>query len=138
MKMEYKLLNSNNGVIMTRAPELIGDMLYISFTGAPDKATAIFERSDGESAYRRSPCLTALCGRRGGSARAFTHGISKSAEACSFIPMTWICKRKSRSCKRTFQTLRRRTENSRTNTRSLKQNSTSCLKGTTSYRRYQQ
>ena len=52
MKMEYKLLNSNNGVIMTRAPELIGDMLYISFTGAPEKATAIFERSDGESAYR--------------------------------------------------------------------------------------
>lgn len=35
MKMEYKLLNSNNGVIMTRTPELIGDMLYISFTGAP-------------------------------------------------------------------------------------------------------
>ena len=60
MKMEYKLLNSNNGVIMTRAPELIGDMLYISFTGAPDKATAIFERSDGESAYRA--LSDGLCG----------------------------------------------------------------------------
>lgn len=52
MKMEYKLLNSNNGVILTRTPELIGDMLYISFTGAPDRATAIFERNDGESVYR--------------------------------------------------------------------------------------
>lgn len=60
MKMEYKLLNSNNGVIMTRAPELIGDMLYISFKGAPDKATAIFERSDGESAYRA--LSDGLCG----------------------------------------------------------------------------
>lgn len=60
MKMEYKLLNSNNGVIMTRAPELIGDMLYISFIGAPDKATAIFERSDGESAYRA--LSDGLCG----------------------------------------------------------------------------
>ena len=57
--MEYKLLNSNNGVIMTRAPELIGDMLYISFTGAPDKATAIFERSDGESAALRAIGWTA-------------------------------------------------------------------------------
>lgn len=52
MKMEYKLLNSNNGVIKTRAPELIGDMLYIFFMGAPDKATAIFERDDGESSYK--------------------------------------------------------------------------------------
>lgn len=60
MKMEYKLLNSNNGVIMTRAPELIGGMLYISFTGAPDRATAIFERSDGESAYRA--LSDGLCG----------------------------------------------------------------------------
>ena len=158
MKMEYKLLNSNNGVIMTRAPELIGDMLYISFTGAPDKATAIFERSDGESAYRA--LSDGLCGIESdwldgsmkvtvavldGSVRAqrwFCEGFYarhiKECGACSFIPMTWICKRKSRSCKRTFQTLRRRTENSRTNTRSLKQNSTSCLKGTTSYRRYQQ
>ena len=49
MKMEYKLLNGNSGVIMTRTPELVSDMLYISFTGAPDKATAIFERDDGES-----------------------------------------------------------------------------------------
>lgn len=60
MKMEYKLLNSNNGVIMTRAPELIDDMLYISFTGAPDKATVIFERGDGESAYRA--LSDGLCG----------------------------------------------------------------------------
>lgn len=60
MKMEYKLLNGNGGVILTRTPELIGDMVYISFTGAPDKATAIFERSDGESAYRA--LSDGLCG----------------------------------------------------------------------------
>lgn len=58
--MEYKLLNGNGGVILTRTPELIGDTLYISFTGAPDKATAIFERSDGESAYRA--LSDGLCG----------------------------------------------------------------------------
>lgn len=52
MKMEYKLLNGNNGVIMTRTPEIVSDMLYISFAGALNKATAIFERDDGESAYR--------------------------------------------------------------------------------------
>ena len=52
MKMEYKLLNGNSGVIMTRTPKIVSDMLYISFAGAPDKATAIFERDDGESAYK--------------------------------------------------------------------------------------
>ena len=60
MKMEYKLLNGNSGVIMTRTPELVSDMLYISFAGAPDKATAIFERSDGESAYKA--LSDGLCG----------------------------------------------------------------------------
>jgi hypothetical protein len=60
MKMEYKLLNGNSGVIMTRTPELVSDMLYISFAGAPEKATAIFERDDGESAYKA--LSDGLCG----------------------------------------------------------------------------
>ena len=60
MKMEYKLLNGNSGVIMTRTPELVSDMLYISFAGAPDKATAIFERDDGESSYKA--LSDGLCG----------------------------------------------------------------------------
>ena len=60
MKMEYKLLNSNGGVIMTRTPELVSDMLYVSFAGAPDKATAIFERDDGESSYKA--LFDGLCG----------------------------------------------------------------------------
>ena len=60
MKVEYKLLNGNSGVIMTRTPELVSDMLYISFAGAPDKATAIFERDDGESSYKA--LSDGLCG----------------------------------------------------------------------------
>ena len=60
MKMEYKLLNGNSGVIMTRTPELVSDMLYVFFAGAPDKATAIFERDDGESAYKA--LSDGLCG----------------------------------------------------------------------------
>ena len=60
MKMEYKLLNGNSGVIMTRTPEIVSDMLYVSFAGAPDKATAIFERDDGESSYKA--LSDGLCG----------------------------------------------------------------------------
>lgn len=50
--MEYKLLCNNIGIISTREPELISGTLFVSFEGAPDNATAIFEREDGESAYR--------------------------------------------------------------------------------------
>lgn len=60
MKMEYKLLNGNSGVIMTRTPEIVSNTLYITFAGAPDKATAIFERDDGESAYKA--LSDGLCG----------------------------------------------------------------------------
>lgn len=60
MLMEYKLLNNGDGIIVTREPELVSDMLNISFTGAPENATAIFERRDGESAYRA--LSDGLCG----------------------------------------------------------------------------
>lgn len=52
MKMEYKLLKKNRGVILTRQPELIKDELLITFAGAPDKATAIFDNGNGDSLYR--------------------------------------------------------------------------------------
>ena len=52
MNMEIKLLDNNKGVILTRQPELIYGNLYITFTGAPEFATVIFERKDGESLYR--------------------------------------------------------------------------------------
>mgnify|MGYP000764053941 CR=1 FL=1 len=60
MKMEYQLLNNYTGVVLTREPEFICDELYITFTGAPANATAIFERADGESAYR--DLSEGLCG----------------------------------------------------------------------------
>lgn len=54
MKMEYGLFNSaKKGFILTRTPELISDDLIISFTGAPNDATAIFENEAGNSAYRQ-------------------------------------------------------------------------------------
>lgn len=52
MGIMYKLLNCNIGLITTREHELISDTLKITFIGAPQTALAIFEREDGESAYR--------------------------------------------------------------------------------------
>ena len=52
MQMEYKLLCDKTGVILTRQPELVTDKLFITFTGAPEGATAVFERDDGNSMYR--------------------------------------------------------------------------------------
>ena len=88
MRMEYKLLNCNSGVIKTRAPELIGEMLYVSFLGAPDKATAIFERSDGESAYR------ALCDGLCGIESDWLNGSTKVTVAVldgSTRSQRWFC-----------------------------------------------
>ena len=53
MKMEYKLIKDcGKGFMLTREPETVSDELIVSFTGAPDDATAIFENSDGNSLYR--------------------------------------------------------------------------------------
>lgn len=49
--MEYKLLNNNKGVILTRQPEFVDDTLYITFSGAPENATAILEKQNGDSLY---------------------------------------------------------------------------------------
>ena len=49
--MEYRLFD-DKGAIFTRTPEVVSDMLYITFEGAPTGATAIFERDDGSSAYK--------------------------------------------------------------------------------------
>lgn len=53
MKMEYKLIeNIKKGFILTREPDEVGDELIITFTGAPNGATAIFENESGNSLYR--------------------------------------------------------------------------------------
>ena len=49
--MEIKLLNNKKGFILTRQPEVVDDCLYITFTGAPENATAIFENEE-DSLYR--------------------------------------------------------------------------------------
>ena len=51
MKMQYKLLDNGEGVILTRQPALISGDLYVDFSGAPSGATAIFESGD-DSIYR--------------------------------------------------------------------------------------
>ena len=54
MKMEYKLIeNVKKGFILTREPEQVDDELIITFTGAPNGATAIFENESGNSLYRQ-------------------------------------------------------------------------------------
>lgn len=50
--MEYNLLSDNNAVITSREPEVISGNLGFLFKGAPDGATAIFERDDGDTIYR--------------------------------------------------------------------------------------
>ena len=53
MKMEYKLIEvARKGFILTREPEVVTDELIITFTGAPNNATAIFENGLGDSLYR--------------------------------------------------------------------------------------
>ena len=50
MKMEYKLIELvKKGFILTREPEVVTDELIITFTGAPDGATAIFENAGRNS-----------------------------------------------------------------------------------------
>lgn len=86
--MEYKLLNGDSGVILTREPEIISDSLYITFTGAPTTATAIFERDDGESAYR--DLSEGLCGL----SKDFLRGMVKVTVALldgSVKPKRWFC-----------------------------------------------
>ena len=88
MNMEYRLLNGETGVILTREPEIISDNLYISFTGAPEQATAIFEREDGESAYRE--LSAGLCGLN----KEFLQGTIKVTVALlngSIKPKRWFC-----------------------------------------------
>ena len=53
MKMEYRLLDNGKGIMLTRQPEFISGDLYISFTGAPEGATAIIVNGQKDSLYRR-------------------------------------------------------------------------------------
>lgn len=60
MNMEYKLLDSKKGFILTREPEIIDKNLYITFTGAPENATVIFEsKIKGDTLYRE--LLDGMC-----------------------------------------------------------------------------
>lgn len=49
--MEYKLLDNGTGILLTRQTEIVSDMLYISFDGAPADATAIVT-VNGSTFYR--------------------------------------------------------------------------------------
>lgn len=51
MLIQYKILNNNNGVILTRQPKVIYDVLEFHFFGAPLGATAVFEIG-GDLYYR--------------------------------------------------------------------------------------
>lgn len=50
--MEYRVLNNGTAVILTRQPQVVSDELYVSFSHAPDGATAIFT-SGKDAFYRR-------------------------------------------------------------------------------------
>lgn len=52
MKMEYRLLDNSKGILLTRQPEFVSDELYITFTGAPEGATAIIVNGQEDSLYR--------------------------------------------------------------------------------------
>lgn len=52
MQMEIMLLQNKKGVILTRQPEVIKDNLYVTFSNAPENATAIIENKAGNSIYK--------------------------------------------------------------------------------------
>ncbi len=88
MKMEYRLLCDNTGVILTRQAELISGELLIQFTGAPEGSTAIFERDDGHSLYR--PINDENCSVD----EDFLHGTIKVTVVVlngSVKPPKWLC-----------------------------------------------
>lgn len=88
MQMEYKLLCDKTGVILTRQPELVTDKLFITFTGAPEGATAVFERDDGNSMYRL------IEGEICSLDAAFLRGTIKCAVAMlngSVKTQKWLC-----------------------------------------------
>ena len=49
--IEYKLLNNNVGILLSRNPEITNSTLDVMFTGVPAPATAIF--GNGETSYYR-------------------------------------------------------------------------------------
>lgn len=133
--MEYRLLCDGDGIILTREPELVHGELYISFKGAPDRATAIFERDDGESAYRAlSDGVCAIeSGWLGGSMKVTVAVLDGSMRA-----QRWRCERFRALVQKgggvliypDDEDLRKRIV-----VGSLKKNSISSLKGTTLYSR---
>jgi hypothetical protein len=51
MKLKYKLLDKGEGILITRQPLLVEEEIYVSFSGTPPNATAIFSTSEA-SFYR--------------------------------------------------------------------------------------
>ena len=58
--MTYRLLDNGTGIIISRQPKLIKDVLCIKFTGGPSGATAILEI--GSDSYYREITDDGLCG----------------------------------------------------------------------------
>ena len=86
--MEYRLLDNQTGVLITRKPEMIYDELVIGFSGCPMGATAIIE-SGGKSFYREiveETCAISegcLCGH---DVRVCVAILDHSAR-----PKRWMC-----------------------------------------------
>ena len=106
MRMEYKLLCSNIGIITTREPELISGTLFVSFEGAPDGSTAIFEREDGESAYRL--LSDGLCAVESDWLRG---SIKVTVALLSSTLTTWTSERRSFGCRKGTRARNERWEN---------------------------
>lgn len=60
MNIQYKLLNSGRGVILTRQPDIASGSIHFSFEGAPANATAIIT-AGGKDYYRSAQdcCISA-------------------------------------------------------------------------------
>ncbi len=86
--IEYKLLDNNTGVILTRQPETAAEELLLSFKGAPEEATAIIETGNGKVYYRK--LMGTSCGiathRFAGDIKITVALLDGSAR-----PRKWIC-----------------------------------------------
>ncbi len=85
--MEYKLLNNCTGVIMTRTPEILNGALLVTFRGATDGMTAIFDNGNTPPIYRsliNSACSIPL--------HALTGEVMVTIADTSKIPAErWTC-----------------------------------------------
>ncbi len=87
MDREYRVLDNGTAVLMTRQPALEEGDVLITFTGAPDGATAVFE-SGKDAIYRllKDGCCLVPSDKLCGAVRVTLAVLDGTAR-----PRKWVC-----------------------------------------------